>query len=142
MKNKTTAVLEHELSETKRVEDYLTANDSELVNQTLSEHLEELIKEKGLNKALIIEQSGLDKVYAYHIFAGRKNTSRNKILALAIAMGLTPDETQHLLYYAKAERLYVRNSWDSVIWHALENKLSVLETNLLLDKLGETKLLD
>ena len=142
MKNKTTAILEHELSESKRVEDYLTANDSELVNQTLSEHLEELIKEKGLNKALIIEQSGLDKVYAYHIFAGRKKTSRNKILALAIAMKLTPDETQHLLYYAKAEKLYVRNSWDSVIWHALENKLSVLETNLLLDKLGETKLLD
>ena len=142
MKNKTTAVLEHELSETKRVEDYLVANDSELVNQTLVEYLEALIKEKGLNKALIIEQSGLDKVYAYHIFAGRKNTSRNKILALAIAMKLTPDETQHLLYYAKAEKLYVRNSWDSVIWHALENKLSVLETNLLLDKLGETKLLD
>jgi len=142
MRNKTTASLEHELSEAKRVEDYLAVNDSELINQTLADHLEELIKEKGLNKALIIEQSGLDKVYAYHIFAGRKNASRNKILALAIAMGLTPDETQHLLYYAKAERLYVRNSWDSVIWHALENKLSVLETNLLLDKLGETKLLD
>ncbi|WP_297967282.1 hypothetical protein [uncultured Anaerovibrio sp.] len=142
MKNKTTTSLEHELSESKRVEDYLTVNDSELVNQTLSEHLEELIKEKGLNKALIIEQSGLDKVYAYHIFAGRKKASRNKILALAIAMGLTPDETQHLLYYAKAERLYVRNSWDSVIWHALEHNLSVVETNLLLDKLGETKLLD
>jgi hypothetical protein len=142
MENKTTARLEHELSEAKHIEDYLADNKSELTDQNLANHLEELIKKKGLNKALIIEQSCLDKIYGYHIFAGRKKASRNKILALAIAMGLTPDETQHLLYYAKAERLYVRNSWDSVIWHALEHNLSVVETNLLLDKLGETKLLD
>lgn len=79
----------------------------------------------------------MDAGYVYHIFAGRKNPARNKILALAIAMKLSLDEVQHLLYYAKAEKLYVRNSWDSVIIHAIENNLSVLETNLLLDKLGE-----
>lgn len=57
-------------------------------------------------------------------------------------MKLTTDETQRLLYYANAGILYVRNSLDSVILYALENKLSVIETNHLLDKLGETKILD
>lgn len=142
MTNKDTEKLEHELKESKRIEDYLTTNNSELSNDTLAEHLEKLIKEKGLNKALVIEKSNLDKIYAYHIFAGRKKASRNKVLALALAMQLTTDEAQHLLYYAKAEKLYARNSWDSVILYALENKLSVIETNLLLDKLGEIKLVE
>ncbi|MBQ3854716.1 MAG: hypothetical protein II778_08410 [Anaerovibrio sp.] len=142
MKNKNTDWLEHELSDAKSVESYLTDNKDELNNQSLPEYLEGILKEKGLNKAQVIEKSCLDKVYAYHIFAGRKKSSRNRILALALAMELTPDETQHLLYYAEAEKLYVRNSWDSVVWYALENRLSVVETNLLLDKLGETKLLD
>lgn len=142
MNNKNTDWLEHELSDAKNIEDYLSENKSQLRQQTLSEHLEWLLKEKGLSKAQVIEKSGLDKVYAYHIFAGRKKSSRNRILSLALSMGLSPDEAQHLLYYAGAEKLYVRNSWDSVVWYALENKLSVVDTNLLLDKLGETKLLD
>ncbi|ORU00036.1 hypothetical protein D081_1130 [Anaerovibrio sp. JC8] len=141
MKNKNTDWLEHELSDARSVESFLSENKTELKNQTLSEHLEWLLTEKGLNKAEVIEKSGLDKVYAYHIFAGRKKSSRNRILSLALAMELSPDETQHLLYYAGVEQLYVRNSWDSVIWYALENKMSVVEVNLLLDKLGEDKLL-
>lgn len=142
MKNKTTTILENELKDAKKIEDFLNVNKSEFIKKTFTEYLYELMKEKGLNKSDVIEQSGLDSGYAYHIFAGRKNPTRNKILALAIAMKLTTDETQRLLYYANAGILYVRNSWDSVILYALENKLSVIETNLLLDKLGETKILD
>lgn len=67
MNNKNTDWLEHELSDAKNIEDYLSENKSQLRQQTLSEHLEWLLKEKGLSKAQVIEKSGLDKVYAYHI---------------------------------------------------------------------------
>ena len=73
-----------------------------------------------------------------HIFICRqKHPSRPKVLALALALRLTPEETQYLLYYAGAERLYVRNPWDSVLWHALEHHLSVVDTNLLLESLAQ-----
>ena len=63
------------------------------------------------------------------------------MLALALALQLTPHEAQHLLYYARCPRLYVRDAWDSIIWHALEKQMSVTEANLLIEELGEAPLL-
>ena len=57
-------------------------------------------------------------------------------------MGLTVKEAQHLLYYAGCEALYARNSFDSIIWYALEHHLNVIDANLLLERLGENHLDD
>ena len=93
-------------------------------------------------ESLVAERSGLDRTYAYHIFDGKKpHPAREKVLALALSLGLTPKEAQHLLYYARCPRLYVRDAWDSIVWHALEKGLSVTEANLLLEELGEKSLL-
>ena len=108
----------------------------------LHEYLSSLLAEKNLDKSEVIAASQLNNSYAYHIFSGiRKNPSRSKILALAIAMGLNLDEVQYLLRYAKQSPLYPRNPWDSTIIFAVEQKLSVMETNELLHRLGETELL-
>lgn len=89
------------------------------------------------------ERSGLDHSYVYHIFDGRKaNPSRQKILAIALVMKLTPKEAQHLLYYAHCPRLYVREPWDSIMWHALKKHMSVTEANCLLSDLHEMPLLE
>ncbi|MBR3458887.1 MAG: helix-turn-helix domain-containing protein [Selenomonadaceae bacterium] len=142
MNNKDTEQLQHELSSADTVEEYLTANQDHLRQCTLAEYLSQLLEEKHLSRKEVIEKSELDSIYAYHIFAGRKGKpSRTKVISIALAMGLTPKETQHLLYYAGAEQLYVRNSWDSVIWHALDNHLSVRQTNKLLESLSETEFL-
>ena len=136
---KDTADLEHDLQKAKSFDDFRAENQgNQREKLTLAEYLAQLLREKKLNRAEVIAKSYLEKVYAYHIFAGRKvKTSRSKILSLAVAMGLTPKEAQHLLYYAGLEQLYVRNSWDSVIWYALENHLTVPETNELLNNLSE-----
>ena len=77
------------------------------------------------------------------LFAGRKKQpARNKVISLALAMKLTPEETQYLLYYAGAEQLYVRNPRDSILWYALEHHMSVLDTNLMLQKMSELTLLN
>ena len=55
-------------------------------------------------------------------------------------MRLTVKEAQHLLYYAGCEALYARNSFDSIIWYALEHHLNVIDANLLLERLGEKPL--
>ncbi len=140
---KNTEELENELSSSNDIEEYLSTNEGERQDRTLSEYLNELLTVKTLNKAEVIKDSLLEKTYAYHIFAGRKkNPSRKKALALALAMKLSWKETQHLLYYAGCRELYVRNPWDSVIFYALEHGLSVMDTNLLLEKLGEKSLFD
>ena len=57
-------------------------------------------------------------------------------------MKLTPEETQYLLYYAGAEQLYVRNPRDSILWYALDHHMSVIDTNIMLQKMSESPLLN
>ena len=129
--------LEHQLGKARDVQDFWRDNELNLREMTLAEFLQELLTAKGLKKAEVVKRSGLDKGYAYHLFGGQKqNPSRDKVLALALAMKLTTKETQHLLHYAGAGALYVRDHWDSVLWYALEHQMGVVDTNLLLTELN------
>ena len=142
MTEKDTLQLENELSETEEIENFLEDNKEIFQKFSLAEYLENLLAEKNLSKKEVAKKSLLNEIYVYHIFAGRKkNPSRQKILSLALAMKLTPKETQKLLYCAGLEKLYVKNSWDSIILFALENKFSIERTNNLLIKLSESPLL-
>ena len=135
---KDTDELEHELKDAGGLEGFLAENEGSLRRYTLREYLSLLLAEKGLNKNDVIKKSGLERLYGYHIFAGRrKKPSREKMLALAFAMQLSPEETQRLLYYAGDAPLYVRNRRDSVIWYALNRHLNVIETNILLEEMNE-----
>jgi hypothetical protein len=132
-----TESLENRLTQAGGVEDFWRDNELNLREMTLADFLSKLLAQKGLKKAEVIRRSEMDRCYAYHIFGGQKeNPSRDRVLALALAMELSPKETQHFLHYAGAGALYVRDHFDSVIWYALEYKLGVTETNLLLDELG------
>ncbi len=135
MTAKNTTELENELSEADDVKKFLDDNAENFRKFTLAEYLRRLLEEKNLSKAQVIRASELDATYAHHIFSGRKNPSREKILSLALAMGLMAKETDYLLYYAGHEKLYVRDEWDAVISFALENHKSVLQTNELLEEL-------
>ena len=139
---KDTAELVNELRTAKGLEGFLVDNQKDFRKYTLAEYLQKLLDEKQLSKMEVIENSRLERLYAYHIFAGRKkNPSRQKVIALALAMGLTPEETQYLLYYAGAEQLYVRNPWDSILWFALDHHMTVVDTDLMLQKMSELPLL-
>ncbi|MBR1885344.1 MAG: helix-turn-helix transcriptional regulator [Schwartzia sp.] len=140
MAEKDTGQLEHDLKAARGVEGFWATNPEELEHYTASEYLHKLLAEKGLKRSEVIKDSGLNPEYASHIFAGRKNTSRKYLLAIALAMGLTTKETQHLLHYADVGELYVRDPWDSVLWFALEHRMTVMETNLLLHKLSQSPL--
>lgn len=138
---KSTGELFTELKDKKNLQDWRKDNREEFI-LPLNEYLTKLLKEKNLERAAVIEQSGLNREYAYHIFSGKKkNPSRPKILALAFAMGLELDEIQYLLRYAQHGVLYPRNPWDAVIISAIEQKLDVMQTNELLNHLGETEFL-
>ncbi len=142
MTAKDTAQLEHELTEADDVKAFLDANAENLRNYTLAEYLRRLLAEKNLTRAQVIRDSLLKPDYAPHIFAGRKNPSREKVLSLALAMKLTPKETDYLLYYAGHSKLYVRDTWDAVIIFALENGKTVSETDELLSDSNFAPLID
>lgn len=139
---KDTEQLENELVAASSVEDFLADNKDNFKNFTLAEYLNKLLQEKNLTKSELIKRSQLDTTYVYHVFSGvTKKPARTNVIALALALKLSPKETNYLLYYAGVEKLYVRNEWDSIIFFALENHLSVNETNELLAASNELPLL-
>lgn len=141
MTAKDTEQLENELTKADDVKKFLDDNAENFRSFTLAEYLRHLLDAKNLTKAQVIRDSQLDEGYAQHIFGGRKNPTREKILQLALAMRLSPKEANYLLYYAGHNKLYARDERDNVIAFALENRKTVLQTNQLLADLKMQSLL-
>ena len=128
----TTDELMKTLKSSRNIEDYLKYNESEFIDFNLSEYLERLLKEKNLKKSKVIEDAEGAREYFYEIFSGKKKPTKKKLLQICIAMQLSVEETQTLLKRTGYSPLYPRVKFDSIILYALENRLSVVETNYCL----------
>lgn len=137
---KTTQELFDLLSKNKDFDKYIEENNSELVNKPLHALLKELLEKKNRSKSECIAASGLDRIYAYQIFSGQKNPSRDKLLALCIGLHCDIDETQTLLKHASYAPLYPRNNRDCAIIYAITHSLSIIDLNELLYEVEETLL--
>lgn len=132
-----TADLENQLSDIKSFNDYIESNTDEFISDTkLSDYLKQLIEETGCKKAYIIKQTNLNRAYTYQIFEGKKMPSRDKLISIAIGMGLDFDRLQKLLKYAGLRPLYARDLRDSVIIFSVKRGYSFNETNCALYEQG------
>lgn len=127
---RSTEELTNILKSKKSYTEFFREEVGELEFKSMAEYLSMLLTEKGLQKNEVIARSNLDRNYAYQIFNGRKqNPSRDKILMLAIGMGLTLEETRKLLKVSELPDLYVRGPRDSIIMLCIHNGKSLMETN-------------
>ena len=137
MFEKSTDELKNELLKESNVEHFIKRNENEICTVTVPEMLGELLKKYGEKQKNIIKRSFIPAGYAYQVFEGRKNASRNKLIRLAMAFPLTVDETNRLIRSGGYNELYVRNKRDVLIIYSIENKNGVGETNELLYSNGE-----
>ncbi len=94
--------------------------------------------EKGLTTAEVRDASGISRNYFYNILNGdRKNPSRDKVIAIAVGLGLDYAETQRALALAGKAPLYPRNVRDVKI-AVIINKgcCSVTKMNMMLEEQG------
>lgn len=122
------------------LDEFLEQNKEEFVTLTVAEGLARMFKECQIKKAEVIRKSGLDRTYAYQILRGERAPSRDKLIAFAFGMELSFSDAQRLLKYTGAVPLYAKKRRDSIIIYALENHLSIVEANILLDSKGESPL--
>ena len=135
-KEKSTGELLNEIAKSDEINLFLQKNEPSLSYPSVASCLAGFLRQKQLSKAVLADRSGLDRVYVYQILAGRKSPSRRKLAALALALHLTLDETQHLLQYGQTNALYPRSREDSILIYALQHQLSVIDTNDLLYDAG------
>lgn len=105
--------------------------------RSLSDYLQHLLEEKGLTRAAVIKAAALNETFGYQIFMGQRGASRNKVLQLAFAMGLTLKETNRLLQYAGANGLYCKDRRDAIITFCLDRGCTLQQVNEELYHFGE-----
>ena len=88
---KTTQLME-ELNGSDDINSFLSNNKDSLDRQDFARYLCELVKKKKMTKIEVIRISQLNQIYGYQIFAGARLPSKDKIIAIALAMKLDIDE--------------------------------------------------
>lgn len=128
----TTDELNHAIRTATDIEDFLKKNKENMLTQSLCEHLNMLLSQKGLSRAEVVRGSQLDRAYVYQIFSGERIPSRDKLIAMAFGLHLSGDETQTMLKLSGNRELYARDERDAMILFALQREMTILETNELL----------
>lgn len=129
----------NDASDINKLDKYISAIDGNY-DLSFSRYLNDLMTKMDVLPAALIERSNIEHSYCYQILNGRKNPGRDKILAISLALQLDLNETQRLLKLAGEGALYPKSKRDSLIIYALEHKMSVIDTGILLDKYGEKSL--
>ncbi|MCR4839261.1 MAG: hypothetical protein K5897_10080 [Eubacterium sp.] len=137
-------------STTKKLADILSnINDEKKMEQFLSHpkvkdsftsfvpYFRSLPTVQAFTDSELIQRSGIEKSYYYQIMKETRSPGRDKILRLTIAAGLTLRETTRALELGGMAPLYPKNRRDIIITVAINQKASVMDTNLLLDQYGE-----
>ena len=133
---KDTSEIVKELGLSPDFQTFYVKNQEHMVSGDLAELLSELLACKGLKKSQVIRNSELSEIYGYQIFSGVRVPERQKLLCLAVGMGLNIAETQRLLKCAGYAPLYVKLPADSVVLYGLCKELSVSQINEMLYEYG------
>lgn len=121
--------------------DFLKRNLENMLEPDLSKYLMELLARKGLKRAQVVEDSGVDKAFVYQIFNGSKRPSRDKLIAITFGMRLNEEETQRVLKIAGHSELYPRVPRDALILFSIQRGMDIWQTDDALDKNGFLTLL-
>lgn len=139
MKEKQTQELLNVLKDTSSIaslEAIMDYKEDSFLDMTFAEYFQS-ITPSTIDRAEYIKKANMHRTYGYQILNGQKMPGRDKVLALCLAAELTLDEVQHCLRYANQPQLYARNRRDAIIIYAINNKLSVQDTNSVLSDFQE-----
>jgi len=134
---KSTELLQSELKNAKKPEEFFAKNKENLKEKTVPEYLMEMLIQYDKEKSEVVSQAGLSGTYAYQIFDGRKSAGREKLIQLAFGFPLKLEETQRLLKLGGYSELYVKNKREAYIMYALEKGYDIQRLNELLFECGE-----
>lgn len=124
-----TGDLRRQLTEITDIDEYLDANQTELITRSFSEIINELMDTRGVKRSDLIKQTNIYTRYGYEILSGIKKPSRDKVLLLSLALGISVIDTNHLLNASGNNELYPRSGRDSIIMFALNNNMSIMQCN-------------
>lgn len=142
-KQKSTNELLQILNSTENISDLCTYSQSEelySLPSSVHEYLLKHMRNAEITASELIRRSQIQRNYGYQILNGSKKPGRDKIIALCLSLTLPFDEVQRALAIAQEGTLYPKCRRDSILIFAINQKISVQETNELLYSMNEAPL--
>ncbi len=128
------------LFKTSNLSSFLKNYEEQMVTADFCTLLSRFCEERKLVPERVIQASQIDRTYGHQLFNGTRKPSRDKVLQLAIGIGLTIDETQKLLQAAGRNLLYPRLKRDAVIIFCLKKGYDMMQAQDILNAYSLTLL--
>lgn len=126
-----------ELLDAPSVEDAAAAGARWQRDRTLAAYLQQLLEERGLDRAAVVREAGLNATFGYQIFTGQRGASRDKVLQLAFALHASLREANRLLRAAGASALSPKSRRDVIVIYCLSHGRTLQEADEELYRFGE-----
>ncbi len=107
---------------------------------TCARVLRELLEQAGMSAPEWIAGADISKSYGYQVLRGERIPGRDILLRTALTLQLSLKETQRLLAVGSCGALHPKVRRDAAVIFALNQKLTLLETEDLLSSLPERSL--
>lgn len=133
---KSTNELMNEIKQTHEIEKFIEKNRNEFLNEQLHVVLNNMLKERDMKKSEVVARSGLNRIYCYQIFSGKRLPSRDKLIALCFGFKLNLEQTNNLLKNIGFAELYVKNKRDSIIIFGIDSRKSIFAVDEILFENG------
>ncbi|MDR1687189.1 MAG: helix-turn-helix domain-containing protein [Clostridiales bacterium] len=133
MKKKTDDIAA-EIKNTGDIETYMRENSGEFSSVMFQRTLKQLCGKSGLSQETIAERSMLSHGFVNNLLNNAKKSRRDTVIKLAFGLGLNVDDTNRLLKLAGHGELYPRIERDAIILFCLNKGVSLIDTNILLQK--------
>lgn len=117
-----------------------TLLDQPLTAPSCAQALRDLLDRADVSASDWIAAADISRSYGYQILRGERIPGRDILLRTALAVRLSVEETQRLLTLGGCAVLYPRIRRDAAVIFALNQSLSLLETESLLSSLPERSL--
>ena len=118
------------------LEQFLLRNESAYLNADFSDYLSNWCKSHQEIPEQLIRRANLEKSFGHQLFSGKRKPSRDTVIQLAFAMDADVPQAQEMLKVARKSVLYPRIKRDTVIIYCLHNRVSLLDTEIILENLG------
>ena len=110
---------------------------AEVKKRGLSTYLNQLLEERGLKRAAVVRAAGLNETFGYQIFTGSRRASRDNLLKIAFALGLSLREANRLLQAGGVNELYCKSRRDAIIIFSISHGYTLQKTEEELYRFGE-----
>ena len=118
------------------LEQFLQRHESAYLTLSFSDYLTSWCRKAGEVPEQVIRRANLEKSFGHQLFSGKRNPSRDTVIQLAFAMHADVAQAQEMLKIARKSTLYPRIRRDTVIIYCLHNRLSLVDTEIILEDLG------